>query len=109
MPARLPAYYAWSFRTGEAGDFESLAQRLRAVQLDPKGESTALHLSLPSGTAALAVDWEAPLRVPGQVAQRAATSRGRGQRDPHGAARRHEPADPRVRPTSASRGRTRAR
>ena len=62
MPTRLPAYYAWTFRTGEAGDFESLAQRLHAVQLDPEGESTALHLSLPSGTAGLAVDWEAPLR-----------------------------------------------
>ena len=70
-PTRLPAYYAWTFRTGEAGDFESLAQRLHAVQLDPEGESTALHLSLPSGTGGLAVDWEAPLRVPGQVAHRA--------------------------------------
>ena len=70
VPTRLPAYYAWTFRTGEAGDFESLAQRLHAVQLDPKGERTALHLSLPSGTAGLAVDWEAPLRVRGQVAQR---------------------------------------
>jgi len=70
-PTQLPAYYAWTFRTGEAGDFESLAQRLRAVQLDPEGESTALHLSLPSGTGELAVDWEAPLRVPEQVAHRA--------------------------------------
>ena len=70
VPTRLPAYYAWTFRTGEAGDFESLAQRLHAVQLDPEGERTALHLSLPSGTAGLAVDWEAPLRVPEQVAQR---------------------------------------
>jgi hypothetical protein len=69
-PTRLPVYYTWSFRTGEAGDFESLAQRLHAVQLDPEGERTALHLSLPSGTAGLAVDWEAPLRVPGQVAHR---------------------------------------
>jgi len=42
VPTRLPAYYAWTFRTGEAGDFESLAQRLHAVQLDPEGESTAL-------------------------------------------------------------------
>jgi len=70
VPTRLPAYHTWSFRTGDAGDFESLAQRLRAVQLDPKGESRALHLSLPSGDTSLAVDWEAPLRVPGQVLQR---------------------------------------
>lgn len=69
-PTQLPVYYTWSFRTGEAGDFESLAQRLHAVQLDPEGERTALHLSLPSGAAGLAVDWEAPLRVPGQVAHR---------------------------------------
>ena len=71
VPTRLPAYYAWTFRTGEAGDFESLAQRLHAVQLDPDGESTALHLSLPSGTTGLAVDWEAPLRARGQVVHRA--------------------------------------
>ena len=70
-PTQLPAYYAWTFRTGEAGDFESLAQRLHAVPLDPDGESTALHVSLPSGTEGLAVDWEAPLRVPDQVAHRA--------------------------------------
>lgn len=66
VPARLPAYYAWTFRTGEAGDFESLAQRLHAVQLDPEGERTPLHLSLPGGTPGLVVDWEAPLRVSGQ-------------------------------------------
>ena len=70
VPARLPAYHTWTFRTGEAGDFESLAQRLHAVQLDPEGERTPLHLSLPSGTAGLAVDWEAPLRVRGQVERR---------------------------------------
>jgi hypothetical protein len=70
VPARLPAYYAWTFRTGETGDFESLAQRLHAVQLDREGERTSLHLSLPSGAAALAVDWEAPLRVRGQVERR---------------------------------------
>ncbi len=69
-PTRLPAYHAWRFRTGEAGDFESLAQRLQAVTLDPKGEVTPLHLSLPSGNGALAVDWQAPLRAPGQGAQR---------------------------------------
>ena len=70
VPTRLPAYYAWTFRTGEAGDFESLAKRLHAEQLDPEGERTSLHLSLPSGTVGLAVDWEAPLRVRGQVEQR---------------------------------------
>ncbi|GAA4364065.1 hypothetical protein GCM10023185_33250 [Hymenobacter saemangeumensis] len=32
-PTLFPVYYQWSFRTGEAGDFESLARRLRPVQL----------------------------------------------------------------------------
>ena len=67
IPDRLPAYYTWSFRTGAAGDFEALAQRLRAVQLDPKAETTALHLSLPNGDTSHVVDWEAPLRVPGSA------------------------------------------
>ena len=68
IPDRLPAYFTWNFRTGPAGDFEELAKRLRAVQLDPKAAPTPLHLSLPNGDASLVVDWEAPLRVPGQVA-----------------------------------------
>jgi hypothetical protein len=67
MPDRLPAYYTWSFRTGEAGDFESLAARMRAVTLDPKAETTLLHLSLPNGDVSQVVEWEAPLRVPGHV------------------------------------------
>ena len=67
IPDRLPAYHTWSFRTGAAGDFEALAKRLRAVQLDPKAETTVLHLSLPSGDTSHVVDWEAPLRVPGSV------------------------------------------
>jgi hypothetical protein len=78
--ARLPAYYAWTFRTGEAGDFESLAKRLHAVQLT-RGERTPCTCR-PSGTAELAVDWEAPLRVRGQVEQRPGARGGR-QRDPH--------------------------
>lgn len=70
IPDRLPAYHTWSFRTGEAGDFEALARRLRAVQLDPKAEITPLHLSLPNGDTPRVVDWEAPLRVPGRVPAR---------------------------------------
>lgn len=67
MPERLPAYYTWSFRTGEAGDFESLAARMRAVKLDPKAETTLLHLSLPNGDVSQVVEWEAPFRVPGHL------------------------------------------
>ncbi len=47
IPAELPVYYSWSFRTGEAGDFESLAQRLHAAPLDASIPTTPLHLSLP--------------------------------------------------------------
>ena len=96
MPTRLPAYYAWTFRTGEAGDFESLAQRLHAVQLDPEGERTALHLSLPSGTGWVGRRLGSAAARDGAGGAAAAASRGRRQRDPHGAARRHEPADPRA-------------
>jgi hypothetical protein len=66
VPEELPAYYVWTFRTGEAGDFESLAQRLHAAPLDATIPSTTLHLSLPSGDGSLRVDWEPPLRVRGQ-------------------------------------------
>jgi hypothetical protein len=67
VPDELPVYYAWTFRTGEAGDFESLAQRLHAAPLDAASiPSTPLHLSLPSGDGSLRVDWEPPLRVRGQ-------------------------------------------
>jgi hypothetical protein len=70
IPDRLPVYYTWSFQTGAAGDFEALAKRLQPVQLDPKAEATALHLSLPNGDTPPVVDWEAPLRVAGQVTKR---------------------------------------
>lgn len=32
---KLPVYYAWQFRTGAGGDFESLAERLRARPIPP--------------------------------------------------------------------------
>ena len=61
----LPVYYTWSFRTGEAGDFESLAQRLHAAPIDASIPSTPLHLALPSGDGTLVVDWEPPLKARG--------------------------------------------
>lgn len=67
IPSELPVYYSWSFRAGEAGDFESLAQRLHAAPLDASMPTTPLHLSLPSGDGTLTVDWEPPLRVRGQT------------------------------------------
>ena len=65
-PTELPVYYSWSFRTGEAGDFESLAQRLRAAPIDASIPTTPLHLSLPTGDGSLVVDWEPPLRPRGK-------------------------------------------
>lgn len=70
LPTEIPVYYSWTFRTGEAGDFESLAQRLRAAPLDASIPPTPLHLSLPSGDGALIVDWEPPLRVRGATTSR---------------------------------------
>ena len=70
VPGELPVYYTWSFRTGEAGDFESLAQRLHAAPLDATIPPTPLRLSLPAGDGTLAVDWEPPLRVPGSAPSR---------------------------------------
>ncbi len=67
VPTELPVYYSWSFRTGEAGDFESLAQRLRAAPIDASIPSTPLHLSLPTGDGSLVVDWEPPLRPRGKT------------------------------------------
>jgi hypothetical protein len=68
MPSELPVYYSWNFRTGEAGDFESLAQRLHAAPPDASIPTTPLHLSLPNGDTTLTVDWEPTLRVRGQQA-----------------------------------------
>lgn len=65
-PTELPVYYSWSFRTGEAGDFESLAQRLHAAPMDASVPTTPLHLSLPTGDGSLVVDWEPPLRPRGK-------------------------------------------
>jgi hypothetical protein len=65
FPGELPVYFTWSFRTGAAGDFESLAQRLRAAPLDANVPPTPLRLSLPVGDGTLAVDWEPPLRLRG--------------------------------------------
>ena len=45
----LPAYHAWTFHTGEAGDFASLAGRLEAAIADPAlGRAPLRYLPLPA-------------------------------------------------------------
>jgi hypothetical protein len=39
-PVTLPVYYQWSFRTGQNGDFESLARRLRPGMVPGLGQRT---------------------------------------------------------------------
>src|SRR6185295_17824264 len=40
LQVQLPVYYSWPFRTGQAGDFESLAQRLRISSPPGLGQRT---------------------------------------------------------------------
>jgi hypothetical protein len=67
FPDALPVYFAWTFRTGAAGDFEALAQRLRPTPLDASLPLPDLGIGTPAG---LVVDWEAPLRVAGSTSRR---------------------------------------
>ncbi|MFJ7249767.1 hypothetical protein ACIQWA_34735 [Kitasatospora sp. NPDC098652] len=46
-PATLPVYFSWSFATGDAGDFETLATRLRARPLPPTAGLRPLDVSRP--------------------------------------------------------------
>lgn len=46
-PVDLPVYYEWSFGTGEEGDFEKLAERLKARPVDPKVGRRPLNMSRP--------------------------------------------------------------
>lgn len=43
----LPVYFEWAFRTGEEGDFESLARRLNPVTPDPTVGRRPMDLSRP--------------------------------------------------------------
>lgn len=44
LQVRLPVYYSWQFRTGAAGDFESLAQRLKISVPPGLGRRTVVIL-----------------------------------------------------------------
>ncbi|MFD9323061.1 hypothetical protein ACFWDQ_36355 [Streptomyces sp. NPDC060053] len=67
-PATLPVYFSWSFATGDAGDFETLANRLRAEPLPPTAGLRPLDVSrpglLPSSPGALVQQAESALQSP---------------------------------------------
>jgi hypothetical protein len=65
VPAELPAYYTWCFSTGEAGDVESMLRRIHAAPLRADGQRT-LNIRIASADTPVVVDWQPPLRVPGQ-------------------------------------------
>lgn len=44
---QLPIYFEWSFRTGEAGDFEALARRLTPIAPDPMVGRRPMNVSQP--------------------------------------------------------------
>lgn len=71
-PARLPAYVAWTFTTGEAGDFESLARALHGEVFDPPPAAAPLRAVFDPGAAAVAVtvDLESPFVAGGQRFER---------------------------------------
>lgn len=66
LPTELPVYHSWTFRTGAAGNFESLAQRLRPTPLDASIPPAEMQVALPVGPS-LVVEWEGPLRLPGHA------------------------------------------
>ena len=75
--AELPVYFDWSFRTGEAGDFEELARRLHPVPPDPTVGRRPMNLARPlpglavppirdaSAAPRPVLDLEGALQVPG--------------------------------------------
>ena len=61
----LPVYFEWSFRTGEEGDFESLARRLKPVTPDPAVGRRPMNMARPlPGMATPPVLNSAPLPRP---------------------------------------------
>ncbi|MCU0680744.1 MAG: hypothetical protein MUF34_00510 [Polyangiaceae bacterium] len=65
----LPAYVTWRFETGEAGDFESLARRLRPAPLDPSAPRPALSIDVgvPLPESKRKVDWEGAAHLHGSA------------------------------------------
>jgi hypothetical protein len=69
---RLPVYYHWEFQTGPAGDFETLAARLRPHQSSARVGRVPMHIGsaqpgvveLPEGDPGAVVDMDGALRAP---------------------------------------------
>lgn len=62
----FPVYYQWQFRTGDDGDFESLARRMQAQQLENFGNQP-LAAYTPLGSLRSAASVEQQLVLPGIV------------------------------------------
>jgi hypothetical protein len=69
---RLPVYYRWSFATGEQGDFESLARRLRARAVG--GEVGRRDLDVAAPDPALPAAASGPLAMDGALVSPASAS-----------------------------------
>ncbi|MFB6838355.1 hypothetical protein [Streptomyces sp. NPDC056361] len=69
--SELPVYFSWSFSTGEAGDFETLAARLRARPLPPHAGRRPLDVRRPglfaNGPGPVVQEVESALRAPGNL------------------------------------------
>ncbi|MFE6288032.1 hypothetical protein [Streptomyces sp. NPDC057877] len=69
----LPVYFSWTFTTGEAGDFETLATRLQAHPLPPRAGRRPLDVSRPGlfadGPGPVVQEVESALRAPGTLAR----------------------------------------
>ncbi len=75
--ALLPVYFEWTFRTGEAGDFETLARRLEPKAPDPSVGKRPMDVSRPlegmatppifnaANPSKSTLDLEGALRLPG--------------------------------------------
>lgn len=57
----LPIYYRWTFTTGDAGDFESLALRLKPAVLPPTSGTRGLDVREPGGGLDAAAETPLPL------------------------------------------------
>ncbi|KOG12508.1 MULTISPECIES: hypothetical protein [Streptomyces] len=67
----LPVYFSWVFSTGEAGDFETLAARLKARPFPPRAGRRPLDVSRPglfaTGPGPVVQEVESALRAPGNL------------------------------------------